>query len=846
MIRFRALGSLDLRRQDGQEIRAVVAQPKRVALWTYLTLARPHGFHRRDHLLPMFWPDADDERARAALSRAIYFLRHEVGDVIVSRGDEIAINRERVWCDVSAFEEQCAAGEPREALNVYRGDLLPGFFASSGNNFEEWLDGERNRLRDLASKTAWDVADDEVRAGHPQISVSWGRRAVELAPYQEAGLRRLLLLLEATGDRGGAIFTYEKFAQRLKAELDLSPTPETLDLVAEIRGRNHPVRPVNSAIRSPAPAQHTADPLTVESATLRKRTRQLFAAIAVTAIVVTTPAIVLARTMRPHRALDTISVMPFINRTGNADLDALTRLASERVIEQLTGTGMLHVVSPPRASPLRDTGASAQVRLLAPRSGASRRAGVVVAGEIQRSSGNYHVIASVLDVAAERVVWTIPRVVGDIDSLRIAVDEVSDRATGGIAALASARFASWIPIASSPPTFAAFQEFAHGVELQAHGAHADALTPLRRAVALDSTFVVAQLQLAVAHVHTFEDAADSIARALDRNRSRLTPLQRHWLDWLLSLGAEDLLGGYRALQAAADLAPERFLATQAEWALRLNRPEEARQLLARLGKGASHHGTEYWKLLTRVYHALGDGERELAAARQARARSPERMELLELELIALAGRGRILEARALLDTALHFPRSQTRVPSVVIDMSGLGLWPGRLMVATGVELRAHGHEQAAQEIFAQALAWYETVPPGEISQTIRKEIAKALYSARRWAAAEEAFRALLEEDPTNYVFLGFIGAILARQGDVAGAERIIARFDTLRPTLPRPHAIAGYWQGKISAVLGDRDRAMRGLSECLGPQGRPGTHSDFDFEGMSSLPAFREFIRPKG
>ena len=78
MIRLHTLGSIDLRRDDGSEIRAVLAQPKRLALLVHLAVNGRSGSVTRDHLLALFWPDHDDERARAALSRAIYFLRREL------------------------------------------------------------------------------------------------------------------------------------------------------------------------------------------------------------------------------------------------------------------------------------------------------------------------------------------------------------------------------------------------------------------------------------------------------------------------------------------------------------------------------------------------------------------------------------------------------------------------------------------------------------------------------------------------------------------------------------------------------------------------------------------------
>ena len=852
MIQFRALGALDLRRADGQEIRAVLAQPKRVALLTYLALARPRGFHQRDELLPLFWPDASDERARAALSRAIYFLRRELGeDVIINRGDEIAINRERMWCDASVFEAHCEAGEGREALAIYRGDLLPGFFTSGGNGFEEWLEHERTRLRDLASRTAWELSDKESRANSPQVAVSWAQRAVELAPFQEPGIRRLLLLLEDAGDRPAAIIAYEKFAHRLQSELELTPTPATLDVIAAIRRRNQPINPLTvGGTSASSGAEPLLLPASAERAGRNRSKRALVAAMVATVIIIATPAVLLARAKRYARTRDNIAVAEFVNRTEKGELDALARFASKRIVASLTTTGVLHVMSTPatpNSAQLASDGAG-RVRMVARRGEIDRRAGIVVTGEVQQASGAFLVLASIFDVSAGRVLWTIPRTVVALDSVRAAIDEISDRVTGAVATLVSPRFTSWFPKASSPPTFPAFQEFAQGVELQMRGAHADAMVPLRRAVALDSTFILAQLQLATAHVNTYEHAADSIAVALNARRSLLTPLQRHWLDYLLSLGDEDWAGGYRALAAGAHIAPEAFLQLLAESAWRLNRPAEAREHLERLATyGQAHLGTEYWKLLTRTHHSLGDHGRELTAARRARAMYPDRLELVELELVALAAQGNLDNVRTLLDTALVFPGAKTAVPTVVIDMPGLGLWPGRLMVAAATELRAHGYEEAALATFSQAIDWYTTQRmPDDAAETIRKEIAKARYAARQWPEAERAFRALLNDDPSNYAYLGFVGASAARQGDTETAERIIAQFDTLRPTFPRPHAIAGYWQGKISAILGNEAQAMRGFIECFGPQGRSGVHAEFDFERYWGTPTFKAFTRPKG
>ena len=78
MVELRALGSIDLRR-DGTEISAVLTQSKRIALLLYLDIARPRGFHRRDRLVGLLWPELDDTHSRNALSKAIHHIRRELG-----------------------------------------------------------------------------------------------------------------------------------------------------------------------------------------------------------------------------------------------------------------------------------------------------------------------------------------------------------------------------------------------------------------------------------------------------------------------------------------------------------------------------------------------------------------------------------------------------------------------------------------------------------------------------------------------------------------------------------------------------------------------------------------------
>jgi DNA-binding SARP family transcriptional activator len=241
MIQLRTLGGLDLLDLDGpRELQAVLVQPKRLALLVYLALASDRRFRRRDAVVGLFWPELDAEHARGSLRQALRFLRGELGpDVLINRGEEeVGVNREAVNCDAVAFEQACEAGDWPVAIDLYRGDLLAGvFIADISSDFEHWLEDERGRLRRRAATAAWSGVDKAEQRGDLVAAAPLARRGVELAPDDEASVRRLMRILDRKGDRAGALSAYEAFRLRLATEYQAVPSPETEALLANIRAR---------------------------------------------------------------------------------------------------------------------------------------------------------------------------------------------------------------------------------------------------------------------------------------------------------------------------------------------------------------------------------------------------------------------------------------------------------------------------------------------------------------------------------------------------------------------------------------------------------------------------------
>src|SRR2546422_9656893 len=207
MVEFRLLGPLNLTTADGREARSLLAQPRRLALLAYLAAATPRGLHRRDTILALFWPELDQPHARAALRQALHVLRDELGaQALVSRGDEeIGLAFEAVRCDVADFDRAVEGGRLTEALDLYRGELLEGFFISGAPDFERWQDQERSRLAEAARRCAQALGDEADARGDLGGARTFKQRTVQLCPHEEQPLRRMITLLDRTGDRAGAV-----------------------------------------------------------------------------------------------------------------------------------------------------------------------------------------------------------------------------------------------------------------------------------------------------------------------------------------------------------------------------------------------------------------------------------------------------------------------------------------------------------------------------------------------------------------------------------------------------------------------------------------------------------------
>ena len=215
----------------------LLSQTKVVGFLAFLSLAPDGRLQRRDKLAALLWPELDQEHARAALRKVVLITRKEIGaDALPRRGDEdLLLNREFLGCDATRFLELAEAGQVAPALELYHGELLPGFHIPDCADFGLWLDAERAALSERASAAAWTLALNLEASKQLTEAGKKARDAIRFEWSNERVLRRTMLMLVRIGDRTGALKAFEDSSRRMRAELETEPSEETVRLAAAIR-----------------------------------------------------------------------------------------------------------------------------------------------------------------------------------------------------------------------------------------------------------------------------------------------------------------------------------------------------------------------------------------------------------------------------------------------------------------------------------------------------------------------------------------------------------------------------------------------------------------------------------
>jgi predicted ATPase/DNA-binding SARP family transcriptional activator/transposase len=230
--------------QDDREVTRFRTQ-KTGSLLGYLAYYL-HRSHPREALIESLWPDAEPRAARHCLSQALSSLRHQLeppgvppGTIIVADHHSIRLHPAACITDVGQFDAAMRAvvragsrivriQRLTEAVEHYRGELLPGFY-------EEWILTEREGLAERYSQTLAQLVTLLEQEGDLGRALEYARRAVSADLLCEEAHRALIRLLAATGQNDAALRQYQELERLLAQQLETVPAPETRAVAGEIK-----------------------------------------------------------------------------------------------------------------------------------------------------------------------------------------------------------------------------------------------------------------------------------------------------------------------------------------------------------------------------------------------------------------------------------------------------------------------------------------------------------------------------------------------------------------------------------------------------------------------------------
>ncbi len=601
---LRTLGSIELIGPDARSAAAIISQPKRLAL--LVILAAESGLVRRDRLLPLLWPELSEPRARAALSTSLSYLRRFLGDgVITNRGaQEVGVDPRSLQLDVNLFQAALAEGRDADAVELCRGEFLPGLHLSANGAFAEWLDDRRRGLKAdvVAASKRW--AHTCRSAGDKTGEEAAIRGILSLAPYDEGAIGELVRLMAARGDRAGALVELDAFAARMLADLDLEVSSELAAVADLIRNSNAtggagevPDRGSQRAemgvelAREAAAAEAlglpshstTADRPISERVVSNHRSALLWTAVA--AVIVTVLALNWGGSGSPPPSRPVVIVVPLANETGDPELDVVGRVAADWITTGLSRTTLADVISQftllGRSLGYEENppGARSPTPIDLAR---DYRATHLISGSFRPNGEELVFQATVTHVPSSAVVRAVDGIMGPRDDPLEAVDALGRRITGALGTAIDERLESWSHLTGRPPTFDAYRLFARAMDLFTRAPNAAARLPAAQlfaaAAEADSTFVMAQIWQAFALAAEPEARKSVLAAILARHdltafeeavaRHQWAGMHEHPREW------------YAWTRRIVDMAPEtewRYkLALAARWA---GYPAEAASVL---------------------------------------------------------------------------------------------------------------------------------------------------------------------------------------------------------------------------------------------------------------------------
>jgi DNA-binding SARP family transcriptional activator len=220
---------------------------KVLALLIYLVVEG--GWHSREKLMALLWPESDKERGGASLRSTVARLRRTLpeGEYLLTERGDIAFDFERPFeLDLQRIEAAVQEEAPPEAwqaaLAADRGEFLAGFSLPDAPEFDTWAVVQREAWHHRLERVYELLCQRQLEGGESAQAVKTAIQWTARAPLNETAYRHLMEAYFLAGDRIAAWGAFENCQSMLNEELGVEPAPETISLAERIRAVSPPRR----------------------------------------------------------------------------------------------------------------------------------------------------------------------------------------------------------------------------------------------------------------------------------------------------------------------------------------------------------------------------------------------------------------------------------------------------------------------------------------------------------------------------------------------------------------------------------------------------------------------------
>jgi len=193
-------------------------------------------------LIDALWPDSEGDAAYHALESALYRLRQLLGarDAVRMEGGKVSLNRDQLWVDMWAFEEELRRPHDPKANGIERIDRLRRLYQGHFLQHEtekSWVLESRLDLRDRLLRAIRDAACACEHARRWEDAATLYRFGIELDSLNEGLYRGLMFCHQQLGDHSEALQAYRRCRDLLTRFLGIPPNAKTQALYHSVRER---------------------------------------------------------------------------------------------------------------------------------------------------------------------------------------------------------------------------------------------------------------------------------------------------------------------------------------------------------------------------------------------------------------------------------------------------------------------------------------------------------------------------------------------------------------------------------------------------------------------------------